>query len=103
MRDFVLHGSIERTAPSFTARPASSLRVRELDVITPMHEQLHAPIENATTLPNRYPAEPAAALTASIEARRNFLLGRYDETESHAHRVTLDIERIGAFEPEVRR
>ena len=54
----------------------------------PMMDQLHEPLQNATTPRTVSPEVPAEALSSSILARREFLLGRtFDAQPLPASRI----------------
>ena len=79
------------------------MRTDDFVLRTPMHDQLFAPIENATDPRMVYPEEPSAALTTSIAARRELLVSIPHEPTRPPQGITVDRSRLGPFASEVKR
>jgi hypothetical protein len=96
--------------PSFALAPLtishrilSVLTVREVPVTTLMEAQIYEPIENAASPRPVYPDHPSAALTASIEARREQLVIPTPRAAAPRLLVKSTGTRIGLFAAEVKR
>lgn len=72
--DDTVHRWLTARRTDVTVRPASALAVLNLDIRLPMHDQLHAPVQNAASERTIYPEEPSSTLTASIAQRRMSLI-----------------------------
>lgn len=70
-----LPAQIVRAPLSMRTTVPSSITIRESVFLVPMMEQRFAPVENATHERMIYPLDPSGALIASLEMRRDALVG----------------------------